>query len=191
MDSRWWVVLGGIGCLLLLVLGLAIGVGVAESGTVVEGTVVTTHVGNVTETTDELVLVVRGDSRFATGLTERLDDRLTSEGYVIQRADSLDGVDRSRVLVVDVTRADLQPGILTHQATLAVETYYTNHWNQPNYEAYRRNGSVSATDDGVMVVGGEFRIHDRTRGLPGRYRARLTAAMVDVVVDDFRGDWPA
>ncbi|QLH84661.1 hypothetical protein [Halosimplex pelagicum] len=190
MKRNWRLVVGGIAVLLILLVGLGLGVVAVESGTTVESTVVTSQAGNVTATGSDLVFHVDGDSRFAAGVSERLEARLADEGYAVRTVESLDADYESPVLVVNVTRAEIDSGMVAHNATLEVETYYATDWNRTTYEAARESGSVELRGRDTAVVEGEFRIRDRTRGLPGRYLGQLTGEIVDAVAESFRADLP-
>jgi len=190
VKRNWRLVVGGIVVLLVLLVGLGLGVVAVESGTTVESTVVTSQAGNVTATGSDLVFHVDGDSRFAASVSERLEARLADDGYTVRAVESLDDTYPSPVLVVDVTRAEIDSGIVAHNATLEVETYYATDWNRTTYEAARESGSVELRGRDTAVVEGQFRIRDRTRGLPGGYLGRLTDEIVDAVAEDFRADLP-
>lgn len=171
---------------LAAVVGLVLGIAVVPGETTVEGTIVTAQVGNVTDPGDELALVVQGDSRFATRVTDRLETRLSDDGYDVTVVDNPDEVGDGPVLVVDVRRATIDGGLVNRRADLSVESYYASDWNASAYATYRETGSVSQSAPG-RIVGGEFRIRDRTGGLSGDYRGRLAGEIVDVVAEDFRG----
>lgn len=175
----------------LLAAGLAFaaGVVVTESETTVAATTVTASAGTLTDPGDSVVLVVPGEGRFADRVEERLEARLAEDGYGVAVAQSLEG-HQGPVLVVDIVRAAVGPGVVRHSADLGVETYYATDWNATDYERYRESGVVEQRTPARAAVAGSYDITDRTEGVSTRYRGYAADLVVDAVAENFRGPVP-
>lgn len=188
-DRRMQIVGLAVALLLVAVLAFVAGFAFTDSQTTVESTVVTTHAGNLTPAGDSLILVVLGEGEFAARVEERLEERLADEGYSVAVAQELEG-HQGPLLVVEVDRSAIDPGIFRHSADLGLSTYYSTDWNATAFQQYEETGTVQTRADGEAVVTGEHRIIDRTRGLSTRYRGHAADLVVDAVADGFRGSVP-
>lgn len=173
---------------LFLVVALAFGAGLAftENRTTVDSTVVTAQSGNVTASTDSLILVVRDNGSFADRIEERLETRLGEAGYAVAVAQNVEGHE-GPLLAVDLARSDVDPGLVRHSARVTVETYYATDWNASAYRQYRETGAVEQRTPGATVAG-EHAVTDNTTGLSTGYRGYVTDLVVDAVAESFRGD---
>lgn len=148
------------------------------------------HAGDLRSPGDSDLVVVRGEGNFADGVKARLEDRLTDEGYGGAVARGLDGHRGRSVLVVDVERVAIDPGILRHCAALRVSSYNATDWNATSFEQYRNTGTVQPRAEAEAVVIAGYRITDRTLGASPRYRERIADMVVDTGTDGFRGTVP-
>lgn len=189
LDRRFQL-LGVVAALILVgLLAFAAGFVVTESGTTVESTVVTAQTGNVTAPGDSLVLVVRGDSAFADRVEERLETRLSEDGYAVAVARGIEGHE-GQLLVVDIEQTEVDPGLVSHSADVTVESYYATDWNATLFEQYQETGVIEQRSPDQAVTSGEYAIRDRTSGVSTRYRRYVADLVVDAVADSFRGTIP-
>jgi len=172
----------------LVVLAFLSGFFAAETETELETAVVTSQSGEVGETDEDLVLVVRRGSLLSERFGSDIEDALTDEGYDVTVEDSTEEVYDSPVLVVEVTDAAVGVGFARHVAEARVLSYYSTTGNATGYERFKETGSTVQRETGAVVTG-EYRLRDTTRGFVTNrgYRGRLTETLVSEVVSRFRG----
>lgn len=190
LDNRDELLLATVTVGLLVLAAFVVGFTASGCRTTVESTVDTTHTGDLQSPGDSVVVVVRGDGEFVDRVETRLENRLVDEGYGVAVARNIHGHQGRSLLVVDVERVAIDPGILRHCADLRVRSYYATDWNATAFDLYQKTGTVQPRVGGEAVVTGRYRITDRTRGASPRYRGRIADLVVDAVTDGFRGSVP-